>query len=404
MQGSQKQTYKLCHIFKERQEIIWGFDDDSELEDEPSQSGMLSQASIRMPTIQEKASDLPSSSQQVCSAEEIERKRASSHAEKREGSNGYPSTAERSGKYCPDDDPPVEFYEDEDMESSSEEEDFAFDASCDAQESPLPKFVTYRKTANVQAAELYRSDCNEMIPPKRDDRRMYRTVISDQGPDRQRFLSYQSRGSGRYHSQVPAGPKSGSPQQANTQRLSLPHKAQLRCSYSHQPTEGRNSSRPLAHRSSRGYSQQPTGVQDWSCRQLQPRSRSHPHHQVQYRHDKRDHSQATKMYILMQKSTEVNEMRSTPHGKECNNRRESTPPPVQQTFSRPRVAMVSHPSDLNTDQDREHQPLRVPVHRTSREEIYKERNKYRRRRIGVCRETDETKEHRMFVRVLSKRF
>ena len=66
--------------------------------------------------------------------------------------------------------------------------------------------------------------------------------------------------------------------------------------------------------------------------------------------------------------------------------------------------MVAHPTDLNTNQDREHQPLWLPVRQTGRQQVYKEGNEHRRRRIGVCRETDETKEHRMFVRVLSKRF
>ena len=221
MQASQMQTLTLCHIFKERQEFIWGFDDDSELDDGPCQGELLSEASIKMPTIQEKASDPPSYSQQVCSAEEVDRRRASSHAEKREG-----STAKRSEKYSPDG-RPVAIYEDEDMESSSEEEDFGFDVGYETQESSLPKCVTYRKTSNVQAVELYRSDCNEMIPPKTDDRRMYGTVMPEQGPDRQRFLSYQTRGSGRCHSQVAAGPQSGSFQQAKTRRLSLPRKAQL---------------------------------------------------------------------------------------------------------------------------------------------------------------------------------
>ena len=113
------QTFTLCYIFKERQEFIWGFDDYSELGDEPCQRGMLSQASIRMPTIQEKVSNLPLCSQQVCSAEEVDRRRPSSHREKKEECSGFPSTAERSGKYSPSGDPPVEFYEDEDMESSS---------------------------------------------------------------------------------------------------------------------------------------------------------------------------------------------------------------------------------------------------------------------------------------------
>ena len=267
MQASQRQPFKLCHIFEKRQEFIWGFDDDSELEDGPCQSGLLWQPALKMPSIQEKASltkigsDLPSCSQQVCSAEEIDWQGSSSHAEKKGESNGY----------------------------------------------------------------------------------------------------------------------------------------------SHHATEGRNSSPGLAHRSSRGNSQQPAGVEDWSCRQVQPRSRSYPHQHAQYRHDKRDSSQATKMYILMQ-NTKLNEMGSASQTKKCNNRRESTPSPVQQKFSRHRVAVVAHPSELNTNQDREHQPLQLPVRPTGRQEIYKGRNEYRRRRIGVCRETDETKDHRMFVRVLRKRF
>ena len=95
MKASQKQTFTLCHIFKKRQEFIWGFDDDSEVEDGPCQSEKVSQPSIRMPTIQEKtyltkiSSDLPSCSQQECSPKEIDWQRSSSHAEKKGESNGY---------------------------------------------------------------------------------------------------------------------------------------------------------------------------------------------------------------------------------------------------------------------------------------------------------------------------
>ena len=158
------------------------------------------------------------------------------------------------------------------------------------------------------------------------------------------------------------------------------------------------------HTSNRGYSQQPAGNQDYSCSQTQPRNRSYSHHQAQYRNEKRVSSQASKMYILRQKSTKLNKMPSALQTEECNNRRESAPSPVQQQFPRRRVVMVAHPTDLNTNQDREHQPLKLLVRRTGRQQIYKEGNEPRGRRIGVCYETDETKEHRMFVRVLRKRF
>ena len=314
MQAGHKQTFKLCHIFKERQEFIWGFDDDSEVEDGSCQGEMLSQPSAIMPTIQghvsptEIGSGLPSCRYQVYSAKEIDWQRASSYAKTSEGSNGYPNTVEQSGKYVPDVDLSVGFYEEEDTESSSEEQNHALDmldASCDTQEGPLPKCVIYRKMSNVQAAELYRSDCNEMTPLNRDERQMYRVVMPEKGPDRQQFLSHQTRGSGRCHSHVPAGPQTVSPQQVNTRRkFSLPQKAQPRCGYSHQPTEGLQSSPGLAHTSTnRSYSQQPAGNLDYSCRQTQPKSPSYPHHQTQYRNETRVSSQASKMYILRQKST-----------------------------------------------------------------------------------------------------
>ena len=42
-------------------------------------------------------------------------------------------------------------------------------------------------------------------------------------------------------------------------------------------------------------------------------------------------------------------------------------------------------------------------HRHHREEVCEERNLFGSRRNGVCQETDETRQHRIFVRVLSKR-
>ena len=404
MQASQNQTFKLCHIFKERQEFIWGFDDDSELEDGPCQSGMLSQASIRLPTIQEQTSptklcnNLPLCSQKTRCVKDL---RTSFSLEKRVGSNAYLGTSERIN-YSSDGDPPVGFYEDEETESSSEEEDYALDTRFDAQEGSLPKRVIYRPRT-LPAAQFHGVACNEITPPpKRGDRRMYRMVMPEEGRDRQRFSCFQVQGSSQrcLHHPAATATQRGSHHQANTPGY-LPHQVQP----THQPTEGRNSSPALAQARGRVYSQQPAGARDCAYHQTQPRIRSHPHHQVMYRNEKRVSSRTSKMYILMQQSADVNEMRSAaPQTKECSNRGENTRLPVQQQSPRQRIAVVARPNDMKTNQECEHQPLHLPVRRTGRQETYNDRNDHVRRRIGICSETEATKEHRMFVRVLRKRF
>ena len=403
MQASQNQALTLCHIFEERQEFIWGFDDDYELEDGSCQSGMLSKASIRMPTIQEQTSptkicnNLPLCSQRACCVKDL---RTSFAFEKKGGSNAYIRTSERMN-YSSDGSPPVGLYEDEEPESSSEEEDYALDARFDAQEGSLPKRVIYR-ARTVPAAQFHGVACNEITPlPRRGDRRTNRVVMPEQGRDRQRFSRFQVQGSSqRYsHNTAAAATQRGSYQQANTPGY-LPHQVQL----THQPTEGRNSPPGLAQARGRVYSQQRAGARECEY-QTQPRIRSHPHHQVMYRNEKRVSSRTSKMYILMEQSTEVNEIRlAAPQTKECNNRGENTRPPVQQRSPRQRIAVVARPNDMKTNQEREHQPRQLPVRRTGRQETYSERNDHVRRRIGVCSETDATKEHRMFVRVLHKRF
>lgn len=124
-----------------------------------------------------------------------------------------------------------------------------------------------------------------------------------------------------------------------------------------------------------------------------------------YRNEKQVSSRTSKMYILIQQSADENEMRSAaPQTKECSNRGENTRLPVQQQSPRQRIAVVARPNDMKTNQEREHQPLHLPVRRTGRQESYNDRNDHVRRRIGVYSETEETKKHRMFVRVLNKRF
>ena len=293
------------------------------------------------------------------------------------------------------------FYEDEDTASSSEEEDYALDASCGTQEGSLPKRAIYRKTGTVQATQLYEEACNEISRlPKRDDRQMYTLVMREQGRDRQRSSCFQVPGSSQRYSHYPATTtQRGSYNQASTSGYQ-PHQVQT----THQPTQGRNSAPGRAQASGRNYSQQSAGARHCSYHQTQPGSRSYPHHQAQYRNEKRVSSHASKIHILRQNSTKLNKMRSAPQTEECSNRRESAPPPVQHQFPRQRIAVVPRPSDMNTNQDREHQPLRLPVRRTGRQEICNERNRHVNRRIGVCSKTDEAEEHRMFVRVLRKRF
>ena len=84
------------------------------------------------------------------------------------------------------------------------------------------------------------------------------------------------------------------------------------------------------------------------------------------------------------------------HRHHLHHRGEVCEPPIQQDD----MVTVPLPRLLKTEERHRHH--RHHLHH--RGEVCEERNLFGSRRNGVCQETDETRQHRTFVRVLSKRF
>ena len=99
---------------------------------------------------------------------------------------------------------PTEFYESEAVESSSDEEFYAFDGGDACAAGPLQNQQVYRMKA--RNAELYRTACNKMSHPQRDEEktRMRREEMAQEGKDsRDRsqarsFLQANPRGFSQY--------------------------------------------------------------------------------------------------------------------------------------------------------------------------------------------------------------
>ena len=112
----------------------------------------------------------------------------------------------------------------------------------------------------------------------------------------------------------------------------------------------------------------------------QASTEGYSYNQIQDGKEKRNSSRTVKTFVKKQSIQEHREMGPT-RRKNGFYGRETKLPPIQQ------ADMVMVPFQ----------------HRHHREEVCEERNLFGSRRNGVCQETDETRQHRTFVRVLSKR-
>ena len=443
---------ELCQLFKKRKELMWGLNDGSELEESPCHRRILSRTLKRMPTVQEQTGltktdeDPPLRSLEAGSTIGFHSRTSCSHGKKQE-KIGYESV--KRANYSFSGEPRITLYEDEDTECSSDEEYYALEAGNNTQASPSPKHLIYRKRTIGQAVQLYRSTHDEMSPATRNERRMSRMGMAQERGGLQRVSQHQAPVSSRRYSHHPAGPQSFSPLatqtspsgylhrptgppgisvrkgipnsrryshhpaesqsgslhqghlQQESRQGSSPHKVQARGVYLHEPSVPQGSLPGQFRATGRVYSHQLTDTPDRFRHDAHPNSTGYPQNQVQHRREKRTSSQTTRVFICMQQCIEHSEMGPSPQRKMERNNRESTPPTLQH-FKRSLVPTVS-PHQMNTIQENQSSPL-LSVRRAGRQEVCKERNERGRRRIGVCRETDNTRQDRIFVRVLGKRF
>ena len=125
--------------------------------------------------------------------------------------------------------------------------------------------------------------------------------------------------------------------------------------------------------------------------------------QVQARNEKRTSRQTIRSPIYLQQNMLNKQLEETDQAKrknECSNRSVTTLPPIQ------RRAMVTRPHQSSHRTEEQPSQLLAPGRRCGQQKVCEDRrSEYcKNRRIGVCKETDTTQEHRTFFRVLQKRF
>ena len=206
------------------------------------------------------------------------------------------------------------------VESSTDEEFYAF-GDGSARAGPLHNQQVYRKKA--RDTELYRTACNKMNHPQRDEERtrMWREEMAQEGED--------SRDPSQTRSFLQPNPRGCLYQQAG--HYLLPNQINPRRQPTYLPKQA----------SPRGFSQyEESHLPNTNTRVAYSR------HQVQ-----------------------------------------------------DRIRQIRGPEEQRSQ-------LLAPARRYGRQEVCEERNSERckKRRIGVCKQTDTTQDQRTFVRVLGKRF
>ena len=135
------------------------------------------------------------------------------------------------------------------------------------------------------------------------------------------------------------------------------------------------------------YPQNPANTRRYSSLHLAS-TEGYSYNQIQDGKEKRTSNGTVKTFVKKRSIQQHREMGPTRRRNGFYGR-ETKLPPIQQAD----MVMVPFPRLLKTEEQ----------HRHHREEVCEERNLFGSRRNGVCQETDETRQHRTFVRVLSKR-
>ncbi|KAJ7388989.1 hypothetical protein OS493_034378 [Desmophyllum pertusum] len=379
---------ELCETFRKRKEFMWNLNrSGSQLEESPPayssrQTALTSVNEEQTATeLTETGRDLPLRSKQTRRPTRAYESRIS-----------Y-SRTEEDEKFCNAEqksDPQTEFFKSDDVASASAVGEYYAFEDDGARTVPLQKQqqVYRRKRSNAQAAELYRSPCDEMSPPQRDEKRMPRKGMPRDGKDTPGSWSYG---------------KTSYPLK-NTQRCShypasYPDSNTRRCSHyraSNPPHNPQANTRdPCAHYQASNLPHNEANSRD-ACSHYQasyphnqPNTRDAcSHYQVQDRSEKRTSRRSS---VYMQQDMPRNETGSAQKRPDHSNRATTRFPAMQQ-------CTTAHSCQLQGTE--EHRS------RCRRQEVCEVRNpEYsRHRRIGVCLQTDSTREHRKFVRILAKRF
>ncbi len=344
----------------------------SELEETPRASSepssappVVNERKHTMETLQTER-DWPLCSTQTRRSTKTHESRISYSLSKEEGDFRFPE--KRNGLQFPIVETTTEFYESEAVESSSDEEFYAFDDG-DARPGPLHNQHLYRM--KPRNAELCRTACDKMSPPQRDEERI-RMRREEMAQERK-----QSRDRSHYQ-------ESHSPNQGNPRDRSHYHM--------YQASHSSNQANP------RGYSR--ANYQVSYSPNANTRGACSPH-RVQDRNEKRtSRTQTIRSSVYLQQNIQLEETGLPKRRNECSNRAVKTLPPIQQ-----RRTKAASPRQLHGPKEHRSQPS-SPARRCGRQEVCEERSSEYcwNRRVGVCKQTDTTQGQRTFVRVLGKRF
>ena len=275
--------------------------------------------------------------------------------------------------------PPVEFYESDAGLSSSDEEFHDFD-HCNARSDLFHKRQVHRmKTRN---ANLYRTACAEVSPT--------------QGPNTSRTDATETEifpgHSNSLHQASCSANHANLPEFSHCQAY-LPNQVNSR---------GRPSYQSSHHSSNRANCQEFFHYQANSSPRTNTRD-VHPLHQVQDKNEQQTSHQTIRLSVHLQQQEMQREETGLPEKRNAgSNRAVITLPPIQQHIRK--TADRSRQSHPPTEQ--RNQIISSCARRCGRQEDCEERNFEccRRRRAGVCKETDTYEECRTFARVLEKRF
>ena len=275
--------------------------------------------------------------------------------------------------------PPVEFCESDVGSSSSDEEFRAFDY-CHARPNQFYKRQVQRK--KTRNAKLYRTTCLEMSPTQ--GRNTPRTDATETEISPSHFKSLHQASFSANHANLP---------ECSHCQAYLPNQVNSR---------GRPNYQSSHHSSNRTNCQEVLHHQANSSLSTNTRD-VYSIHQVRDKHEKQTRHQTIRSAsVHLQQQMQREESGSPERRNTHSNRAVTTLPPIQQhirkTTDRSRQ---SHPPA-----EQQNQIISPQARRRGRQEVCDVRNSgcCRRRRTGVCKETDTSQEYRTFVRVLEKRF